>query len=103
VLAGTATSYLYGLFDVGEDVTLRILLKKELIRSSDASVAAAFTLGKLLTISLSIFGVVIFLMLSILLRHRHQSAISPNGEASYVKLFGSRVTFLAPARMLAVS
>lgn len=67
VLAGTAMSYLYGLFDVGEDVTLKILLKKELIRSSDASVAAAFTLGKLLTISLSIFGVVIFLMLSILL------------------------------------
>jgi hypothetical protein len=34
---------------------------------------------------------------------RHQSVISPNGEASYVKEFGSRVTFLTPARMLAVS
>jgi hypothetical protein len=66
-MVGTVMSCLYGICDVGEDLALRILLQRDSVTVSGASRAAAFTLGKLLTICLSIFGVVIFLALSTLL------------------------------------
>jgi len=58
---GWALSFLYGAFDFGEDASLFFLLKRDPTYSGTVTFASLCTMGKMITITGSLFGLAIFL------------------------------------------
>ncbi|UFZ08074.1 hypothetical protein LQG66_18055 [Bradyrhizobium ontarionense] len=62
---GWSASFLYLIFDVAEDIALIQLLSPDrAIGTGEASIASTFTVGKLVFIIGSLFGLVVFLVLA---------------------------------------
>ncbi len=67
VMVGVTMSAPYGLFDLAEDMVLFLLMDRlRVVQASDAMAASTFTIGKMLAVSLSVFGIAIFVALSVL-------------------------------------
>ncbi|WP_141137137.1 hypothetical protein [Tardiphaga sp. OK246] len=70
-LIGQMAAFIYGLSDVAEDVTLRLLLAPHRqIRVSDATRASTLTLLKMLSLCASLVGFLVFIVLVLLFRKR---------------------------------
>jgi hypothetical protein len=62
---GWSASFLYLIFDMAEDIALFLLLRPDRqIRNGQASIASTFTVGKMISITGSLFGLGVFAFLA---------------------------------------
>ncbi|WP_342740319.1 hypothetical protein [Bradyrhizobium sp. B117] len=70
VIIFAASGVLYGIADVAEDVMLARLFRANRVSADEAHLASALTLAKVVTMSASVAGGLVFLVLNVLTPHK---------------------------------